>query len=246
MPQQQQQQQFAAAAGAPLGAAAAPPPSSSYAPLEEASGWAAAAGSSARGRSFESSLPDTARDFLFAQLCRASGDKGLVSGQRLHTIFVENGLTFTTETFARMLEGSFDLDRAAWERFVAAYGPVADALYDRIATRSALRAQQQQQQRRGEGPNAQSKDVASLREELGALEEEEQALRARIAAVKQRALQVQRDLREEEARQAALKPNATEDRAKEWDMLQKYVNLRIRKAMLREEEAQINHQMALL
>jgi hypothetical protein len=197
-----------------------------------------AASSDPRSRSEGTQLPADAREYLFEQLCRASGSADAVSTQRLHAIFVDNGLVFSTEAFSTLVRGQFQLDRRAWAVVEADYAPVVDALYDRIATKTAAHRDLLSQPA--------PVDMSGARRELQALEDEEARLLARHAAVRQRVGELQRAVREEEARVEALDPNAGEDRAREWDTLQKFVLLRMRQAKLRDEEEQVNHQLSLL
>ena len=186
-------------------------------------------------------LPAEARDYLFTQLCRASSSATEVSTQRLHTIFVDYGLTFSTEQFSEIVGSQYNLDRAAWQQVEAEYGPIVDALYDRIATRTAQEA--------AEAANAASapqRSVAEVRSEMLDIEEEEARILARQAELRRRAAELQRELREAEERAAAQVPNSTDDRAREWDTLQKFVSLRHRQSVLRREEERVRHELSLL
>ncbi len=188
----------------------------------------------------QSNLSPEAKQFLFQQLCRASGQENLISTQRLHTIFVENDLTFPTQTFSVMVHHLTQLDAQQWNRLVAEYGPVIDSLYDRIATKESAPVSPPIRGARGE--------VDRLKKQLQSLEDEEQELMARQAKIKSEILQAKRALNE--AMQTLEELNnevvAQPDRAKEWEMLQKFVALKVRQVRLLEEEARVNHELSLL
>ena len=78
------------------------------------------------------------------------------------------------------------------------------------------------------------------------VEDEEARIMARQAELRRKSAELQRELREAEDLAAAQVPNATEDRAREWDTLQKFVSLRQRQSALRREEERVRHELSLL
>jgi hypothetical protein len=181
------------------------------------------------GQQVRSVLQPEAREFLFAQLCRASGGGNVISAQRLHSVFVENGLMFSTDVFSEMMEGRFQLTREDWRGLEVNFPPVIDALYDRLVAKSASRA--------GGG------SVIEMKQRLQTLQDEEHTLLIRHAKLREEMARLARELRDEEERIQKLEGL---DRSKEWNMVNKYVTLRLRQNKLRLEEAQINHQLSLL
>ena len=177
----------------------------------------------------KSTLQPEAREFLFAQLCRASGGGNVISAQRLHSVFVENGLLFPTDVFSEMMEGRFQLTREDWRQVEVHFPPVVDALYDRLVAKSASKA----------GGGA----LIDMKQRLQALQDEEHQLLIRHARLREEMARLTRELRDEEERVQKLDGL---DRSKEWNMVNKYVTLRLRQTKLRAEEAQINHQLSLL
>jgi hypothetical protein len=153
---------------------------------------------------------------------------------------VDYGLTFSTEQFSEIVGSQYNLDRAAWQQVEAEYGPIVDALYDRIATRTAQEAAEV-----ANAASAPQRSVAEVRSEMLDIEEEARIL-ARQAELRRRAAELQRELREAEERAAAQVPNSTDDRAREWDTLQKFVSLRHRQSVLRREEERVRHELSLL
>ena len=180
------------------------------------------------------------REFFFAQLCRASGSLDQISAQRLHQLFVENEMFFSTETFSDLISGRKFLRRDEWKELESQYTPVVDALYDRIASKS--NAHNQQVDRAASSPQL---DPAATRSQLQRLQEEEAKMMIRQAQVREEIMNLQRLLQEDVARQQK-NTVQVEDRRKEWDVLQKFVALRLRQNKLRHEEMQINHQLSLL
>jgi hypothetical protein len=203
----------------PAGQHIAPISSSSSGPvvLEDSSGHV------------KSALQPEAREFLFTQLCRASGGGNVISAQRLHSVFVENGLLFPTDVFSEMMEGRFQLTREDWRTVEVTFPPVVDALYDRLVAKSASRA----------GGGA----LVDMKQRLQVLQDEEHQLLIRHARLREEMARLARELRDEEERVQKLEGL---DRSKEWNMVNKYVTLRLRQSKLRQEEAQINHQLSLL
>ena len=188
-----------------------------------------------------SNLPQEAQDFLFRQLCTASGSRDELSSQRLHTIFVENDIPIATDHFSIMVLHQRSLNYNAFTQLVEDYGPVMDALYDRLCAKD-------------EGPHSPplqrtKNEIASIKDRLQALEDEEQELIARQAKLKHDILQAQRALRdaqrrlEEEEKAAGAGPD---DRSKETEMLQKFIALKARQVRLLQEEARVNHELSLL
>lgn len=190
-----------------------------------------------------SQLPPGTRRFMFDQLCRRSGQPDSVGVPLLHSVCIENGLLFSTDDFADIMQNRSSLDWAAFEELSNSFGPMVDVLYDRIWSRTTSRAAQQQQLQRMGGI---LRDTARIRGELDDLEEEERQLTARLAAIHATKLGLQKELREEEKRERETAPNGTEDRQKESEMLNRFVALRLRWLSLRREEERVSHQLSLL
>jgi hypothetical protein len=144
-------------------------------------------------------LPPEAREYLFDQLCRASGSADTVSTQRLHSIFLEYGLGLSTEEFSRMVQSQYSLDRSTWSLLEREYGPVVDALYDRIATRTAA-------ERSSTSIHGQHRAVEAIVDDLRAAEEEEARLMAQQAALKLRVSELQRELKAAELQRNSAVP----------------------------------------
>jgi hypothetical protein len=175
-------------------------------------------------------LSSEARNFLFMQLCRASGEAQQISAQKLHSLLIENGMVFPTEVFSDMLAGRLTLSREHWDQFEADFPPVVETLYQRLYEKS----------------NA-SRDVSALlglKARLQALEDEENQLLVRHAKLREEIAKVSRSIREEENKRS--QEVNTGERDKSWTMVQKFVSLKLRQMKLRNEEAQIDHQLQLL
>ena len=184
--------------------------------------------------------------FLFDQLRKAAtGDSGTPSStssiptQLFHKVCVENGLLVSTEDFADIVRGRVELDYHAWHDVAQSFGPLVDALYLRLAERTALR-------REMERDGSLTRDAPAIQRELDELEDEEIALNARLSALQARRAELNRAMREEQYRASLLEPNGTEEQQKEWEMVGRFVSLRLRQLRLKEEEALVTHQLSLL
>ena len=200
------------------------------------------------------------RRFLFSQLlsrCVAGGlsnapHNDSVASHTLHGVFVQNEMFFSTEVFSEMTHGRAFLGPQEWARLSAEFAPVLDVLYDRIAAKTQQKALLAASSANhpngsgGEGPNGNRIGSAAasdrLRDALDALAEEEARLMARQAAIREEMARTRRELQRREAEEKAER----EERAKEWDVVTKYVSLKLRQEKLKREETQINHQLALL
>lgn len=170
-----------------------------------------------------------AREYLFQQLCRASGMTEAVSASRLHAILAENGLVLTTEQFTEVTHGELTLDRKQWGILEANFVPLIDALYLRLAAKAA----------HGNAEGA----LQSLKEKLQQLQDEEHRLLIRHANLREEMAKATRDVRDEEQRVRGLESN---DKLKDWSMVQKFIALKLRQNRLRREEDQINKELSLL
>jgi len=81
---------------------------------------------------------------------------------------------------------------------------------------------------------------------MEALHDEELSLQARLSALHLRRAELTRLLKEEEERSTLLEPNGTEQRQREWEVVSRFVQLRLRQLRLKHEEARVNHQLSLL
>lgn len=180
------------------------------------------------------------RRYLFRQLrdrCASlgQGNGSEIPAQSLHGVMVQNEMFFSTNEFAEMTNNKPFLGEREWAELEADFAPVLDVLYDRIAAKTAQRNQK--------GDDEDKKRAAErMQSKLDDLEEEEARLMARQAAIREEMAKLRRELQRHE-QQSKL---ASDERAKEWDVLSKYVNLKLRQHKLRREELQINHQLSLL
>lgn len=170
-----------------------------------------------------------AREYLFQQLCRASGSSDAVSASRLHSILAENGLVLSTEQFTEVTNGELMLDRRQWSALENNFVPLIDALYVRLAAKAA----------HGNAEGA----LQSLKEKLQQLQDEEHRLLIRHANLREEMAKATRDVRDEEQRVKGLESN---DKLKDWSMVQKFISLKLRQNRLRREEDQINKELSLL
>jgi hypothetical protein len=186
----------------------------------------------------ETHLPSdrrAARAFLFEELCAQSEDFSSFPAQALHSILVQNEMFFSTSDFSQMTRHRQILNRPNWDELCEEFTPVVDVLYDRIATKSRSLSRNQ---------SAKDKEQVAkqLRDQLDELEDEEAALLARQAELREKKSKVRRLLGTMEAEAKAEK----DDRSKEWDVVCKFVSLRLRQEKLREENSSIAHQLSLL
>jgi len=122
-----------------------------------------------------------------------------------------------------------------WDELCEEFTPVVDVLYDRIAAKSKSYSQNQ---------SAKDKEqaVKQLRDQLDELADEEAALLSKQAELREKKAKLRRLMGNMEAEAKADK----EDRSKEWDVVCKFVGLRLRQEKLREEDNSIAHQLSLL
>jgi hypothetical protein len=182
-----------------------------------------------QSNAFATSVNAEAREYLFQQLCRASGMHDAVSASRLHAILAENGLVLSTEQFTEVARGELMLDRERWSVLEANFAPLIDALYVRLAAKAAH-------------VNAESA-LQALKDKLQNLQDEEHRLLIRHANLREEMAKATRDVREEEQRVRGLETN---EKFKDWSMVQKYISLKLRQDRLRKEEDQINKELSLL
>ena len=178
-----------------------------------------------------------AREFLFEELCRhdQAGSGHSFPTQALHSVLVQNDMFFSTSDFSQMTHHRVSLNHNDWLELCSEFSPVVDVLYDRIAAKSRNLSQHQ---------NARDKEKAArqIKDKLDELADEEAALLAKQAEIRDQKAKLRRLLGNMEAEAKAEK----DDRSKEWDVVCKFVNLRIRQTKLREEDQSIAHQLSLL
>ena len=176
-----------------------------------------------------------ARAFLFDELCTQNDNSNSFPAQALHSVLVQNEMFFSTSDFSQMTHHRQVLNSMHWEELCDEFTPVVDVLYDRIAAKSKSYSQNQ---------SAKDKEqaVKQLRDQLDELADEEAALLAKQAELRERKAKLRRLMGNMEAEAKADK----EDRSKEWDVVCKFVGLRLRQEKLREEDHSIAHQLSLL
>jgi hypothetical protein len=149
----------------------------------------------------------------------------------LFSVLSDNGLEIPADQFTEITGGVASLDRAAWESLCDSFGPLIDVLFFRLASRVHVR----------QGETA----VVGLRDRLKQLEDEEHRLLIRHATLREEIARVTRDLRDEEERVKRAASDA-ERRHGDWNMVQRFVALRVRQMKLKREEEQISKELMLL
>lgn len=215
---------------------APPPPSNQFHPAEPQQQLLPPPPPAAADRS-------ASRQYLFRQLlgrCVANGQSNppmndSISTHTLHGVLVQNEMFFSTEVFSEMTGGRLFLSEGDWAALSLDFAPVLDVLYDRIAAKT--------QQRTASGEEEDRRRAAErMRDRMDELAEEEARLMARQAVIREEMARMRRDLQRHEQQEKVDK----DEKAKEWDVLTKFVGLKLRQHKLKREELQINHQLALL